>query len=102
MGTCPSYLCYGSFFVSLVVDVSQEFPIYFSDGCSTNSCDFGVFATGELSSFYSAILANLSVTNILRFKSQLLLGVGYTWVAVDGCVFLLNCVLHVASVLKCI
>ena len=40
--------------------------------------------------FYSAILANLSDTNILRFKSQLLLGVGYPWVAVDGCVFLIE------------
>lgn len=40
--------------------------------------------------FYSAILANLSVTNILRFKSQLLLGMGYPWVAVDGCVFFIE------------
>lgn len=100
MGACPSYLsCYGSFFVSLVADVSQEFPIFFSDGCSTDSCDFGVFARGQLSSFYS-ILANLSVSSILRFSSQLLLGVGYTWVAVDGCVFVLNRVLRVARVLK--
>lgn len=73
--------------------------IFFSDGCSTDSCDFGVFARGQLSSFYS-ILANLSVSSILRFSSQLLLGVGYTWVAVDGCVFVLNRVLRVARVLK--
>ena len=60
-----------------------------------------MFARGQLSSFYS-ILADLSVLSILRFSSQLLLGVVYTWVAVDGCVFVLNCVLHIASVLKCI
>ena len=45
----PSYLfCCGSFFMSLAVeDPFCEVPVFFVDGFSADSCDFGVLPRGD-------------------------------------------------------
>ena len=56
----PSY-CLDETSLSLSVGNLFWFPVYFVDGCSAVSCNFGVLMReGELESFYSAILSQSS------------------------------------------
>lgn len=49
--------------MALSLDVKYlfwEVPVFFADGCSALSCDFGVVMTGqELEPFYSAVLSGI-------------------------------------------